>query len=371
MVMNNKWFLHLKSPILFCLILLLVAAPHSNAQLQILVPQKTHPDLEEVLLNWQNKAASYKAIRGSFKRSLFDRVLSIEKRSEGKFYFEKQAVSRFDTYEPIFVQSDKSYNKFETKGLPYKVISSGAKKWINNSQESILVNDKKLTFEIVPIDLIQKKSHDNIMEIPPSFFFEMTVVRAKELFEIKLIENSKNHIILVLKPFDINGRNINSCLIKVVLNHKTYLPKEVQISFPRRLQFVYYTFEEVETQKTNVDRNLWLKGFFDDNCSFYPDLAQYKQKERVRQPIGMKLVPSITGLHASKAEFILKRSGFKTRFVAGPYAEVGEKIFEVCGQDPAAETFAKEGSTVKVFVLSRRKSASNKTKDLHSPSFIR
>lgn len=358
--MNDNHIFNLKH-VVICLAVFLSVAPQCKAQNGIAAPQNIDPELQEVISNWCKKKDLLKAIRGSFTRSIYDRVLLTEKRSEGKFYYEKMNVGRVDTYGPAFIQSDVSYPPFHNKRKQYEVFSTNPKKWVNDGKKIVKVDELKLTYETIPVESIQNSSASNIVEVMESshpLFWELTKESIKEKFIIKLDENTNDQIVLFLTPLYLNATDTNIYRAKVVLNPKTFLPEEIQIVYPLRGQVVDLTFSEIEILKTNKDRNSWLKGFFDEMSSFQPDLSQFKQNEVVRQPVGTSSVPSVIGLTARNAELVLKRSGFKTRFVAGPYAVVDEDIFKVCGQDPTAKTSVNDGATIKVSVFSRRKSTS-------------
>ncbi len=348
-------------PVVICVAIFFSVAPHCRAQNGIAAPQTTDSELQQVISNWCNKKDLLKAIRGSFTRSIYDRVLLTEKRSVGKFYYEKMNVGRVDTYGPAFIQSDVSYPPFHNKRKQYEVLSTNPKKWVNDGKMIFKVDELKMTYEAIPAESIQKPSEINIVEVMESshpLFWGLTKENIKEKFKIKLVENTKDQIILLLVPLYLKATDTNIHGAKIVVNPKTYLPEEIQINYPLRGQVVCFTFSDIELLKTDKDRNSWLKGFFDEMSSFQPDLSQFKQDEVVRQPVGTSSVPSVIGLTARNAELVLKRSGFKSRFVAGPYAVVDEDIHKVCGQDPAAKTFAKDETTIKVSVFSRRKSTS-------------
>ncbi|QDT97764.1 PASTA domain-containing protein [Gimesia aquarii] len=357
--MNNKLFLFLGIIAIVCFGLLFPPTSQCNAQKRAPALPKIHPDLEQILLNWQNKTVPIKAFRGFYSRSLIDNVLRIEKISEGKFYYEKPNITRIDTNGPIIANGVVNQIGPGTIEKPFKVIGSGRAKWISVGRKVTKIDDKERTFEKFPIDPRPIANDINMMEGPVPFFFGMPVAGAKNLFDFKLIENSSNQIILFLTPLDRIALDSNFYLAKVVLNPKTYLPEGVQFHFPRRRQDVLYTFNNVKVRKADVERDRWLKGFFGDNDSaFYPDLTKHRQVEVEFLPIGANVVPSVTGLTAHNAIIVLRRSGFKAQLFAGRYANDGESPHKVLRQEPMALTSAKEGTTVKLFIISRRKSAS-------------
>lgn len=339
----------------------------------VLRVQQVSPELEAILQKWAQESAKIKKLEGNHTRLEYDEVFQVEKRSEGKFYYEQPDKGRIDIA-GMKVPEGAQGNKRNKNGKPFKLASGENERWICDGKRIFAVDEDEKTYEVYPIPLERRGA--NIMEGPLPFLFGMPADTAKKRYFLRLLQNTPQQIVIAVKPRR-RADAANYREAKVILNPKTYLPNAVLLDHPSGNQSTVYVFKNVVANKN--------KGFFDglfgkDRDPFRPDLNKYRlegkvaavpeNNERPQKQIRQVnaapnqvqqvvfRVPLMIGKDYKTAQETLEKMGFKWKLHKGVAAkEPGQRKFYVYKQKPQAGTPAKRGDEVNLLLYTDPKNA--------------
>lgn len=317
--------------------------------------------LEKILQNWENQSAKIEKLEGKHIRREYDDVFQVEKKSEGRFYYEQPDKGRIDIAGmdiPAGAKSDKP----NAKGDFYDLKPGQDERWICDGKRIFSIDEKEKKYEVYPIPL--ERRGVNIMEGPLPFLFGMPAKVAKQRYYLKLLVNTPEQIIIAAKPRR-RADAANYREAKIKLDPKTYLPAAVQLIHPSGDQSTVYIFSDVVANK---NRGI-LDGIFGKD-PFTPKLVGYrlegkvvadageKKVERpVQQPVQRPVqqvpvqqatfkVPNMVGHDFQSAEALLQKMGFQTKVWPGDPAGEPRLIHHVYQQVPMPGATAKKGQTV-------------------------
>lgn len=369
--MKSKLVLHQSALIFTCCTALILLLTNNNLLAQrkqrpdpanaVLKVQRLSPELEAILKKWETESAKIVKLEGEHKRLLYDDVFQIEKRSEGKFYYEKPDKGRIDISGMKISKGAKSDKKNPDTGQPYNLKSGDNQRWICDGKRIFQIHDDEESYEVFPIPLDRRGA--NIMEGPLPFLFGMPAATAKKRYFLKLLVNTPQQIIIAVKPRrPADAANYSEA--KVLLNPKTYIPGAVQLIHPGGNQSTVYRFENVVANK---NRGL-IAGLFGKD-PFHPDLDDYQlqgkvvavaEDKNVQKPVQQAVfkVPSMIGKDYKTAQNTLKKMGLNSKVYPGkPALKRGQHKFHVYNQKPKAGEPAQQGAVIHLQLYTEPKSA--------------
>ncbi len=318
------------------------------------VEQQLPAALEKILENWERESAKIEKLEGNHLRREYDDVFQIEKKSEGRFYYEQPDKGRIDIAGMKIPEGAKS-DKPNDKGDFYALKPGQDERWICDGKRIFSIDENEKKYEVFPIPL--ERRGVNIMEGPLPFLFGMPAKVAKQRYFLKLLVNTPEQIIIAAKPRR-RADAANYREAKIKLNPKTYLPEAVQLIHPSGNQSTVYIFSNVVANK---NRGI-LGGIFGKD-PFTPDLDDYRLEgkvvavageENVQRPVPKAApvqqatfkVPNMVGHDFKSAEALLQKMGFQTKVWPGDPAEEPRLIHHVYQQVPVPGATAKKGQTV-------------------------
>ncbi|MGH7130224.1 MAG: hypothetical protein ACREIV_16765, partial [Planctomycetaceae bacterium] len=155
------------------------------------------PRLEQILVEWSKKSAGIRKLQGRHRRWVYDNVFNVEKRAEGKFYYEAPDKGRIDL-ETVEIKQNETQHYDEKSGRTYTVQGDRPERWICNGAEIWQVNDTEKTVEIITIP--EQARGQNIMDGPLPFLFGMPPEKAKQRYWLTLLGENQAEIWLKIKP---------------------------------------------------------------------------------------------------------------------------------------------------------------------------
>ncbi|HUG18784.1 MAG TPA: hypothetical protein VMM56_07380, partial [Planctomycetaceae bacterium] len=76
------------------------------------------PQLEKILKDWENKTKGITKLSGTHRRFVYDFVFEVEKRADGKFYYESPDKGRIDI-EVVEIGEQEQSQKLGRSGKPF------------------------------------------------------------------------------------------------------------------------------------------------------------------------------------------------------------------------------------------------------------
>lgn len=329
------------------------------------------PELNKILVDWSFASAKIDKLWGNHHRFVYDQVFGVEKRAEGKFYYESPSKGRIDLESAKIPNGAVSQKKDPKTGKPYQLKGERPEIWICNGKEIWQVQPQIKQIEIMPIP----KEHQgrNIMDGPLPFLFGMPPEKARRRFNMKLLQQNQNHAWIAVTPrLKVDAANWQRAT--VILDKKKYLPAGVQLIDPSGNLETTYTFKEFKVNHEcvpNLIKRILKPG---DTNPFRPTFAGYARKvhqpgqqvrvaennaQPRRNPVQQQpnklpanpkarplAVPSVAGLPWPQAKAKLEDFGFQVKMQIGKAAEQPQLIHAVYDQKPAARQPATEGQVV-------------------------
>ncbi|QDV53147.1 PASTA domain-containing protein [Gimesia fumaroli] len=369
--MKSKLVLQQRVLVLTCCtaLMLLLMNNESQAQLEqrkprpnpadaVLKVQQLPPALEQILKNWETHSKKIEKLEGNHVRLWYDDVFQMEKRSEGKFYYEQPDKGRIDIT-GMEIKKGAVSDKKNAEGKPYQLKPGENERWICDGARIFSINEDEKSYEVYPIPLGRRG--ENIMEGPLPFLFGMPAETAKKRYFLQLVANSPEQIVIAVKPRR-RADAANYREAKVILNPKTYLPNAVLLVHPGGNQSTVYVFKNVVANKSRgIITKIW------GNDPFKPDLDDYQLQGKVaavaqgpNPPQVAFKVPSTIGRDYKAAQKILIQMGFKPEVHPGnPAQNPGERKYHVYRQKPQPGTAAKKGDTIHLLLYTDPNAAKN------------
>ena len=238
--------------------------------------QKLSPELEQILRNWEQQTAKITKLQGDTRYREYDKTFSVEYRGEGRFAFEAPDRGNYELRPAKIAKGETSTVKTDDK-QPYELKPKDAERWICTGAEILRIDETHKTYEVVPIP--EERRGDRIIEAPLPFLFGMKAEQAKQRYQIELVKDTDQEIVLKLRP-NWSGDAANWSQATVVIQKTNYLPREVRLIAPGGTSMRIHSFDNIKVNSDNLFRSL----FGDD--PFKPKLKNYKVVNNDRGPEG-------------------------------------------------------------------------------------
>jgi TIGR03009 family protein len=306
--------------------------------------QKPPPALMAILQQWSAATVKIKRLSGNQHRWVYDTVFKVEKRSEGKFYYESPDRGRIDINPKAIGKNEVSPRKDAKTGTPFQLKPDRPERWICDGKLIMQLDVAQKQADIFRIPV--QSQGQNIMDGPLPFLFGMPPQKALQRYQLTLLEDGPKVCFLKAIPrWRSDAANYKEATIK--LDKLLWLPAAVKMIDPAGTRETVYVFQNLSINPRNFVP--WWKGGGDP---FRPNLRGWKIVNKtpsakktpanIRQVSGKTVrMPSLVGLPAREARDILLKLGLKVdgkNFRAGKNATRKELLFVIYQQQPLAGT---------------------------------
>ena len=385
------------------------AAPAGGARTQLnnqplnQVIKPLDPQLEDLLVQWSKASEGIKRLEGEHARIVYDILSETERRSDGKFYYEKPDKGRIEIVpveptpalkkararEVADAKAQKRKSGVRTKltkddppqptDEPYDLQPDQQELWCCDGQRvySLDLAKKEALVAQLPADMQGR----NIMDSPLPFLFGMPPEKAKQRFELSFSrpfepQSGKAHLKILPRLKTDASTWIQAT---VILDLKQFLPMAVQLVDPAGTKITVYSFTNFTVNKPTFLDQLTFKN---PKTRFSPDMREFNVQivesggpplaraadpkngpTALREPANPRSAanPESTGLinvggvKHNEAVLQLERQGLKRTkddgtneilLYAGPPAQKAEDIYTVRSQNPPPGTPLKPGMRV-------------------------
>ncbi len=241
---------------------------------------KLSPEMEDILIEWEQKSAQIKRLEGTFIRTTYDSVFGVEMVSEGKYCFQFPDQGSFHQFGVTPKVEGQKGHRFTQKAGPDE-------RWVCDGTKILKINEKEKQYESV--DIPEADRGQNIRNSPLPFLFGMKAIEAKQryAFELNTEKTDANSIwlkVYPLQPMDL----ANYKKAEVILNRSNCLPRAVKLYDGSGAKEDVYVFEQ---KNMLVNSRTW-SAWFTRVDPLKPDLARYKrliQNENAAAPAGRQI----------------------------------------------------------------------------------
>ena len=337
---------------------------------------QVNPQLWQELVNWEKFSAKVNSLSGSHRRFVYDRVFEVEKRADGKFYYEAPDKGRIDITEVELAEDEQSLRKNKL-GKPYRLESDIPEIWICDGQQIAqgIVPQKIYSVFNIPAE----QQGRNIMDGPLPFLFGLPANIAIQRYSITLLDQTaENYVSLRILPR--RQQDLQSWReAEVILNRKNYLPIAVKMVDPTGNRETVYRFDELEPNRPNnpifeifgrtpFNIKLAMKGFKEikqnvaqqegqPGAGPRPNMAPQPDNPPSSPAEKQLFMPDVSKMEWKAIQKMFADRGFQVEFrKAGP-APSPEQVFNVAVQEPKPGVPLKAGQKVTVHLFDELKTA--------------
>lgn len=227
---------------------------------------KLDPEMEDLLIEWEQKSAQIKRLEGSFERTTYDSVFKVELMAKGKYCFEYPDKGSLEQ-KGIPVAANQ-------KGRQYEPKTGRDERWVCDGATIRQINDKEKQYEEIPIP--PEDRGQNIRKSPLPFLFGMKAAEAKLRYSFELVKNPKKsndgRIHLKVQPL-LQQDLANYAKAEVILDRATFVPIGVKLFDTTGNKVDVYFFNP---DKMTINRNGgWVQWLTGDPLK--PDLSNYQK----------------------------------------------------------------------------------------------
>jgi TIGR03009 family protein len=242
-----------------------VARPRPQGQ-PLRVPALS-PELESLLKTWEQQSAGIKTLTGKHIRSEINSVFQVEKRSEGKFFFEAPDKGRIDMV-GIPPKRGEQGAPIGPDKTPCRLQEGPSERWICTGQEVLQINEKAKEYEVAPIP--RELQGTNIVRSPLPFLFGLKAEEAKRRFQFRLLNETNEYFALEVVPLT-NQDAFEKAILK--LDKRLFVPTAVILYDRAGGLMQRYDFEDIKVN--NPGFTGIVRGLFGQD-PFKPNLQAYK-----------------------------------------------------------------------------------------------
>jgi TIGR03009 family protein len=306
------------------------------------------PQLQKLLTDWSKASAGITELQGEHGRIVYDNVFHVSKHAKGHFYFKGPDKGRIDL-NPVAVKpgDPDPLMKDKRTGKPYTLQLDQQERWICDGKQIWRIDDTKKEAEVFPIP--EEARGANIMDGPLPFLFGLPPEKAKRRFQFTIEKETAETVQLHVRPrLHQDAQNWSEARV-ILLKNKSYLPQAVQIFDPSGNEVTVYSFEP-DKLKIGPQRN--ILPFWGPKDPFVPDLDEKKYQLKHHRPVEAiapgppTTLPSVIGLHGTRAKGLLEQLGCQVKWVPGEVADLPQLAHTVYQQQPAARTPLQQAQTV-------------------------
>jgi len=255
-----------------------LAKPERPQAEPVLRVEALPPALEQLLRRWEQESAKIKTLTGKHIRKEYNSVFEVEKRTEGKFFFQSPDKGRIDMNGAKIGASDVSDRK-NKEDKPYRLQSGTEERWICTGKDVYQINDKAKEYEVTPIPA--ELQGTNIIHSPLPFLFGMKAIEAKQRFDFELLNQTPEYYSLKVTPK--TGMDAFKYAY-VKLDSELFIPTAVILVDAAGTLEQRYFFSEIKVNDSGFAKLVQL--IFGLN-PFQPNLSNYKRVQTAHvEPAG-------------------------------------------------------------------------------------
>jgi TIGR03009 family protein len=311
------------------------------------------PEVDQLLRDWSEHTKRIKTLAGKHYRATRDFAYGTASLAEGKFFVQMPDMGRIDVtnYTAAKPKPGEVITYPAPDGKPTKLTIKAEdkrEKWICNGKVVRVIDDKRGTYEEVPIPPDQQGA--NMIDGPLPFLLGMPPEKAKARYRFKLMRKvGEDRVWLEVKPkFALDAAEWVRAY--VLLNLITYLPEHVSLFNPAGTTETVYIFQEIEVNKRGILQTLFAGD------PFKPFLGTYKREvhassagdPKSSEANGRKM-PLLVGASAKQAKRIgskLQELGYDVKYVKGPPAPTEDQTYHIESQKPDPNTPLRPGQPI-------------------------
>ncbi|MEZ5939941.1 MAG: hypothetical protein R3C18_01030 [Planctomycetaceae bacterium] len=218
--------------------------PQPAQQGQPEAKREVSPELEQILVTWEKYSVKLTKLEGAFEKYDYDFVFKIEKRSEGRYYYEEPDKGRMDFFPPKQLPETN-----ETRGVVFQVKPNYTQSWICTGKEILDINHDEKTYNMV--DIPARFQGQNIIESPLPFLFGMKAEEMKKRYLMTLgdMHNPQKGVIhIVAAPLQ-EAQQREYRRVEVLLSTADFLPTAVRLWGASGNNETVYVFTKHATRK--------------------------------------------------------------------------------------------------------------------------
>lgn len=224
---------------------------------------KLSPEMEDILVEWEQKSAKIQRLEGSFVRTTYDSVFSVEKLATGKYCFQFPDKGSFEQKgTPV---------KEGQRGVKYPATPGPTERWVCDGIRILKIDEKDKSFEKVQIP--PEDRGQNIRNSPLPFLFGMKAEEAKLRYSFELNKVKTNEQQIWLKVYPLTSQDLaNYRQAEVILDRATCVPLAVKLYDPTGNTEDVYVFDK---KRMSINQRNWIQWLSGDPLK--PDLSGYKE----------------------------------------------------------------------------------------------
>lgn len=254
------------------------------------MPVAIDPELKLILQNWERAGDFTKKLEGKHYRYIFDDVFSVQKISQGQFYYEAPDKGRIDLEVPKGI---KEGEQIVRNGKKYTIKKDNGECWVCDGTQVLVIDKARKEFQRLPIP--KESRGTNIVDGPFPFLFGISMEKIQIRYNVTLYRKEQGgqhdlqagRIHLKVKPlWQQDAANWQEA--EVMLN-ANYLPTAIRLIHPGgNSETVYVFLDVVRNPKKSIISSLWGENPFAPSLRSYKELKAIAQKPPAGNPLRKK-----------------------------------------------------------------------------------
>ncbi|HET6323265.1 MAG TPA: hypothetical protein VFG04_01090 [Planctomycetaceae bacterium] len=311
------------------------------------------PEVDQLLLDWSEHTKRIKTLSGKHYRSTRDYAFGSESLAEGKFFVEMPDKGRIDVtnYSASKPKPGDIQNYTAPNGTPTKLTVKAEdkrEKWICNGKAVRVIDDKRRTYEEVPIPPDQQGA--NMIDGPLPFLLGMPPAKAKARYHFKIMKRMEgNRVWIEVKPkYALDAAEWVRAY--VLLSLGTYLPERVNLINHAETTETVYVFHDIQVNQSGLLKTIFSGDPFKPSVWGYSPEIHAQPAGDGKNPEGNgPRMPLVVGASAKQAKQIgsrLEEMGCHVKYVKGPSAPTVDQAYHIESQTPEANTPLRRGQPI-------------------------
>lgn len=342
------------------------------------------PQLAKILKDWENKTKDITKLSGTHRRFVYDFVFEVEKRADGKFYYESPDKGRIDI-EVVEIGEQEQSQKLGKSGKPFEVKSDIPEIWICDGKRIAQANVLGKTYSIH--NLPPDKQGQNIMDGPLPFLFGLPAEVAQARYHISVLPQTNEQFVWlkILPKREQDAANWSSA--EVILVRQTYLPYAVKLIDPVGNRETVYRFENLKANgivipilgRDPFNIPVVLRGYKEIKSGNQNEAGIVQQPGQrpagtvqpvndrpavtippenvtIKPPKGV-VMPDVSNYPWKTLKTFFEKNGYKVEFHKAKPAPTPELVFAIAAQQPKAGELIEPGQTVIFWLYDEIKTA--------------
>jgi len=205
--------------------------------------QTVDPELDKILMAWEQRSTQVAKVKGEFKRIVYDQVFQTAKCAVGRYAYESPDRGRMDFAPDPNVKPDSP--PAERGGVKFAVQADESKWWICDGEQILDIDPVKKEYSRVTIP--PRYRGRNISDGPLPFLFGMSAEKIKKRYSMKLGSMHDPEKIVHIVAYPLNPSEQQEYRVaEVLLDPVNFLPKAIQLADTSGNKQTVYIFTKHE-----------------------------------------------------------------------------------------------------------------------------